>query len=40
MTFLVVAAVVGGIALATFVATRVSRLVAYLRRPPRSRPRR
>lgn len=32
VTFLVVAAVVGGIALATFVATRVARLVAYLRR--------
>lgn len=32
MTFLVVAAVVLGIGAATFVATRIARLVAYLRR--------
>ena len=37
MTVLIVAAIVGGIALATFVATRVARLVAYLRRPRRRR---
>jgi hypothetical protein len=35
MTFLVVAAVVLGIALVTFAATRLARLIAFLRRPRR-----
>ena len=37
MSLLVVAGLLLGIGLATFVATRIARLVAYLRRPPRRR---
>lgn len=38
VTFLVVAGLLLGIAVATFVATRIARLVAFLRRPRRRRP--
>lgn len=35
MTFLVVAGLLVGIAVVTFAATRIARLIAYLRRPRR-----
>jgi hypothetical protein len=35
VTFLVIAGLLLGIALVTFLATRIARLVAYLRRPRR-----